>query len=118
MLLFITIAHIFIAVLLIVFVMLQDPKGGVLGLTGGGGSQQFMSSTGATHIFTRITKYLAIGFAITSISLTYMTSKKSSSVTDDYVAPITETQAPATTDAQAPAETPAENTGEQSETGK
>ena len=109
MLLLITIAHIIIAILLVAFVMLQDPKGGVLGIGGGGGSQQFMSSTGATHIFTRITKYLAIGFAITSITLTYMTSKTGDSVTDDYVPPAaTGTAAPGAAAEDAPAQAPAE----------
>lgn len=117
MLLFVTVIHLFVAVLLIGFVLLQDSKGGgVFGM--GGGSNQIMSSTGAANFMVKTTRWLAIVFAATCISLTILTSKSSNkSVVDDYApaagttTPAETLPTPAATDApaQAPAQTNPEN---------
>jgi len=105
MLLFVTLVHFFVAVLLIVFVLLQDSKGGgVFGMGASGGNQVF-SATGAANFFVKTTRVLAILFAVTCISLTYITTKKSSSVVDGFVpeAPASTPIAPATETTTAPA---------------
>lgn len=79
MFLFIAILHIIVCFLLVIFVLLQNPKGGALGVFGGGGSSVF-TSTGASDFLVNITKWCAIVFACTSILMAYMNSKKGSSV--------------------------------------
>lgn len=96
MLLFVTVLHLIVAVLLIVMVLIQDSKGsGAFGM-GGSGSNQVFSATGAANFLVTVTRTLAIIFAITCISLTYLTTRKSSSVVDDYVAPASAPAAGAT----------------------
>jgi preprotein translocase subunit SecG len=108
MLLFVTIVHFIVAALLIVFVLLQDSKGGgVFGMGSTGGNQVF-SATGAANFFVKATRALAILFAITCVTLTYMTTHKSGSVLDG-VAPTTAPAAPVETAAPA-ADAPATTT--------
>jgi preprotein translocase subunit SecG len=119
MLTLIAIVHSLIAVALILFVLLQDPKGGAAGVFGGGGggANSLFGATGADNFLTTTTKWLAIFFAITCIGLTYLTARRSGSVMDTYANPATET-APATAPepqqaapneaAPAPSEAPAE----------
>jgi len=83
MLTFLAIVHVIIAILLVLFVLLQDSKGGAMGvLSGGGGANTVFGSSGAGNFLTKITKWLAIFFAATCIILTTITSRKSDSVLD------------------------------------
>ena len=89
MLVFVATIHIVICVMLVGFVLMQNPKGGALGILGGqGGSKSVFSGTGASDFLVTITKWCAAIFAITSIQLAYMNTKKSSSVILD--APVQE----------------------------
>lgn len=100
MLTFITVLHIIVVVLLVICVLLQDSKGGALGIGGGAGSSQSLfGATGASNFLVKATRWLGVLFAFTCISLTYFSSHRggTGSVTDDYV--------PATAPATAPAET-------------
>lgn len=110
MILFVSIIHIFTALLLIAVVLLQDAKGGgAFGMGGGGGSNQILSSTGAASFLVNLTRTLAVIFAATSIGLTYMTTSHSGSVTDSYTPPPAaahSTSAPAAATAPAAAKTP------------
>jgi preprotein translocase subunit SecG len=84
MLAFVAVFHIIVAILLVIFVMLQDAKGGALGALGGGsGSSTMWGSTGAGNILVTITKWLSVVFAITCISLAYLTTKQKDSVVDN-----------------------------------
>jgi len=84
MLEFIAIIHIITCVTLVGFVLMQNPKGGALGILGGqGGSKSVFSGTGASDFLVTITRWCAVIFAITSIQLAYMNTKKSSSVVLD-----------------------------------
>ena len=80
----ITVVHLLTALVLIGFVLLQDPKGGgAMGVFGGGsGSNSLFGSTGAGNFLTAVTKGSAILFAITCIGLTYLISHSGSSVLD------------------------------------
>src|SRR4051812_44934426 len=83
MLTLLTIVHLVIGVSLVLFVLLQDPKGGAMGVFSGGSSaNSFFGSSGASNFLTTVTKWLAVLFAVSCLTLTYLTAKKSSSVMD------------------------------------
>lgn len=89
---FLTVTHLLVALILIVLVLVQDSKGGsVGGAFGGGGSQSILGATGAATIAQKLTRVVAILFAITCIALTIHSTGKNKSVMDGAaaVAPIT-----------------------------
>ncbi len=81
------IVHVIIAVLLVIFVLLQDSKGGAMGVFGGGSSNSFFGSTGATNFLVKATRWLAVGFAISCLTLTYVSTRRNTSVLDNTVIP-------------------------------
>ena len=94
MLEFVATVHIITCVILVGFVLLQNPKGGALGILGGqAGSKSVFSGTGASDFLVTVTKWCAVVFAITSIQLAYMNTKKGSSVILDE--PVQEETLPA-----------------------
>jgi preprotein translocase subunit SecG len=66
--------HIILAVFLIIFVLLQDSKGGAAGIFGGGSSRSVFGSTGGVTFLSKATTAVAILFSVTCLSLAYMTS--------------------------------------------
>ena len=107
MMTFVAIVHILVAFVLIGLVLIQDSKGGgALGIGGGGGSNSLLGATGAQTLAAKLTRVVAVIFAITCIGLTVMTSQKSKSVIDSSVIPAA---APTkdTPGTDAPAEAPA-----------
>lgn len=112
MLTLLAVVHILIGLALILFVLLQDPKGGAMGVfSGGSSSSSFFGASGASNFLTSATKWLAILFAASCLTLTYITSKRGSSVMDTYTPPAAATgtnpavdpKAQATPDAKSPA---------------
>lgn len=82
------IIHIILGLCLVLFVLLQDPKGGAMGVFSGGSSaNSFFGASGASNFLTSTTKWLAILFAVSCLGLTYMTAKRGSSVMDSYAPP-------------------------------
>ena len=80
MLSFISVIHILTCVFIVLFVLLQDPKGGVLGNLGGGaGGKSLFGSQGAGGFLVQAVKWLAVVFALTSISLSYISAQKNKS---------------------------------------
>jgi preprotein translocase subunit SecG len=71
---FIHIIHVFVCVLLILVVLLQQGKGGGMGAAFGGASTQVFGGRGAGNILTRATAICAAIFMITSVSLAYLSS--------------------------------------------
>src|SRR3954449_13435312 len=73
--------HLMIVATLIGAVLLQKSEGGGLGVGGGAG---FMSSRGTANLLTRTTGFLAVGFFITSLLLSWLASydRKPSSIID------------------------------------
>ncbi|KPF97710.1 preprotein translocase subunit SecG [Rhodopseudomonas sp. AAP120] len=65
----IIVIHLMLVLGLIGAVLLQKSEGGGLGVGGGGG---FMSSRGTANLLTRTTAILAVGFFITSLSLSWL----------------------------------------------
>jgi len=109
MMTFIAIIHIVVALILIGLVLVQDSKGGGLGI-GGGGSNSLLGATGATTLAAKATRFVAIAFALTCIALSIMTSKKEKSVLDSIpAAAATSPSTPESTPTATPAtnETPA-----------
>src|SRR6187401_2677628 len=73
--------HLMIVAVLIGAVLLQKSEGGGLGMGGGAG---FMSSRGTANLLTRTTAFLAAGFFVTSLVLSWLASydRKPSSIID------------------------------------
>jgi preprotein translocase subunit SecG len=93
MLTLVAIIHIVLALSLIGFVLIQDPKDGAMGVFGGGGgSNSFFGSTGAANFLTKATRIIAILFAGCCLFLAYMNSHKGGSVMDQMT-PTTSTPA-------------------------
>jgi preprotein translocase subunit SecG len=64
--------HLILALALIGIVLMQRSEGGGLGIGGGGGG---MSGRGAATALSKVTWALAIGFLITSLSLTILATR-------------------------------------------
>ena len=76
---FVSFIHALTCIFVVIFILLQDPKGGVLGaLGGGGGGKAFFGSDGGSSFLVTVTKWLAISFACTSFYLAYSSSQKDS----------------------------------------
>lgn len=90
---FISIVHIIIAFSLIGLVLVQDSKeGGALGM--GGGSNTIFGATGAQSLAAKLTRVVAILFAISCIILTVLTARQSRSVLEGAVLPTTPVASP------------------------
>ena len=77
MFIFIVTIHVLVSILLVTLVLLQNPKGGNIGFLGGqSGSKSVFSSTGASDFLLKATKWCAAIFALTSIQLAYMSSRR------------------------------------------
>src|SRR4051794_31246417 len=71
---FVNIVHIFVCLVLMFVVLLQQGKGGGMGSAFGGASAQVFGGSGAGNILTRATAICAGIFMLTSVSLAYMSS--------------------------------------------
>lgn len=71
---FVNIVHIFVCLVLMFVVLLQQGKGGGMGSAFGGASAQVFGGSGAGNILTRATAICAGIFMVTSVSLAYMSS--------------------------------------------
>ncbi|MDG2306498.1 MAG: preprotein translocase subunit SecG [Candidatus Binatia bacterium] len=119
----ITVVHVIACFFLIIVVLLQTGKGADMGAVFGGSSQTVFGSGGAATLLTRLTTYTAVIFMITSLFLTWFSTRSLTiSVADDIipaeppplVAPVSEPAAPvvaqdtpATSDSAAVADEPA-----------
>ncbi len=73
---FLLVLHILVCFILILVVLLQRGKGGDMGAAlGGGGSNTVFGSRGAGNFLTKLTTGAAIGFMLTSLSLSYLTNQ-------------------------------------------
>ncbi len=110
MMTFIAVLHLLVALLLIGLVLIQDSKGGgALGM--GGGSNSVLGAAGAESLWAKLTRIIAAIFAITCISLTYMTASQTKSIIDST--PVAPAAAPTTsTPEAAPTQTPASPAGD------
>ena len=94
----IIVIHLMIVSALIGVVLLQRSEGGGLGMGGGGGGG-FMTGRGTANLLTRATAFLAIGFFVTSLFLSWLAGldRKPASIIDTTTgAPTTQSPAPPT----------------------
>jgi len=77
---FLTVVHVFVSVFLVISILLQSSKGGGLaGMFGGGGSMGgVFGGRGAASFLAKITMWLGVGFAVTSISIALLSVGSSS----------------------------------------
>ncbi|MEK6201788.1 MAG: preprotein translocase subunit SecG [Desulfobulbaceae bacterium] len=73
----ITVVHVAICLFLIVIILLQHGKGADVGATFGGSGQSLFGSEGPLPLMNKITTTVAILFMLTSVSLAYFSSSKS-----------------------------------------
>lgn len=78
--LLLTILHVAVSVFLILVVLLQAGRGGGMGAAFGGASAQMFGGRGAGNFLSRITAASAVLFMTTSLTLSYMSSRKDSVV--------------------------------------
>ena len=71
---FVSILHVFVCLVLMGVVLLQQGKGGGMGSAFGGASAQVFGGSGAGNLLTRATAICAAIFMLTSVSLAYMSS--------------------------------------------
>jgi preprotein translocase subunit SecG len=85
-----TVVHVIVCAVLIVVVLLQHGKSADIAATFGGmGSQTAFGPRGTATVFSRLTTWCAIIFMLTSMFLTYITSRHGggSSVMDQVQTP-------------------------------
>lgn len=71
----IQILHVLVSITLILFILLQTGKGSDLGaMLGGGGANTLFGATGATTFLSKLTRYAAIIFMLTCLTLAYISA--------------------------------------------
>jgi preprotein translocase subunit SecG len=85
---FLSIIHVLVCVLLVLFILVQQGKGGGMGaaLGGGGGAAQVFGGRGAGNFLTRGTGICAFIFFATSVSLAYLSSSGDHALKDRQAA--------------------------------
>lgn len=110
MVIFVTILHVIMCLVLIAIVLLQTGKGASMGAAFGGGSNTIFGGAGPASFLNKITTIAAIVFMLTSFSLAILSSRGGSSSKVLDAVPVEQTQpAPETA-------TPASGEEESSET--
>lgn len=71
---FLNIVHVFVCLVLVGVVLLQQGKGGGMGAAFGGATTQVFGGRGAGNVLTRATAICAAIFMLTSVSLAYLSS--------------------------------------------
>jgi preprotein translocase subunit SecG len=99
----ITIVHVVACIVLILVVLLQAGKGANMGAVFGGSSQTVFGSSGPGSFLSKMTTAVAIIFMLTSLSLSYMVSRKGSSLMEGAAKPVAQQAVPTPKPAAAPA---------------
>ena len=103
----VTIIHVLSCIFLVLVVLLQTGKGADMGAVFGGSSSTVFGSSGAGTFLTRLTTATAIVFMLTSLSLTYFSSRRNLATVFD-TAPAASAPPAAAPEAAAPAPEAAE----------
>lgn len=74
----ILVIHILLAVGIVVLVLMQQGRAGAGGVFGGGASQTFFGSRGSFSMLMKITATMAMGFFVTSLWLSIIAQRESS----------------------------------------
>lgn len=100
----VVVVHVLVSLGLIGLIMIQQGKGAEAGASfGGGASQTVFGSQGSANFLTKTTKYLAIIFFVTSISLAVI-AKQRSEVSSQELLPTSSLVEKAVNSANAPSE--------------
>jgi preprotein translocase subunit SecG len=83
----IIVLHILVCIALILIVLLQAGKGAEMGAAFGGASQTIFGSAGAMGFLSKLTTAAAVIFMITSLLLTFSSTKKASTIMKERPAP-------------------------------
>ncbi|MCX8026230.1 MAG: preprotein translocase subunit SecG [Thermodesulfovibrionales bacterium] len=81
----VTIIHIIVCLFLVFIVLIQSGKGAEIGAAFGGSSQTLFGSRGAATFLNKLTTAAAIVFMLTSLALTFVTTKPKSIIKDTQV---------------------------------
>jgi len=84
----IVVVHVLVCIALILIVLLQAGKGAEMGAAFGGASQTIFGSAGAMGFLSKLTTVAAIIFMITSLLLTFSTTRKISTIMKERPAPM------------------------------
>jgi len=79
--------HVIVCFILILVVLLQAGRGASMGAAFGGASQTIFGATGAGTFLGKMTTVIAVVFMLTTLSLSYFSSGKTSSVVKGYTPP-------------------------------
>lgn len=92
---FVVVLHVIVGLALILIVLLQAGKGASMGAAFGGSSQTVFGSAGAGGFLSKLTTAVAVLFMITSLSLSTMFSKRTtSSMVTEEAGPVVEVPIP------------------------
>jgi len=83
----IVVLHILVCIALILIVLLQAGKGAEMGAAFGGASQTIFGSAGAMGFLSKLTTVAAVIFMITSLLLTFSSTKRASTIMKERTAP-------------------------------
>jgi preprotein translocase subunit SecG len=83
----IIVVHILVCIALIMIVLLQAGKGAEMGAAFGGASQTIFGSAGAMGFLSKLTTVAAVIFMITSLLLTFSSSRRGSTIMKEGPAP-------------------------------
>jgi preprotein translocase subunit SecG len=113
----ILIVHVIVSLALILIVLLQTGKGAEMGASFGGSNQTVFGSRGSATFMSKITTGAAILFMVTSLSLAYLSSRRTTSIMKDTAVPVeapVQTAVPAAGEAMPlPADIPTEPVAEE-----
>ena len=83
----IVVLHVLVCIALILIVLLQAGKGAEMGAAFGGASQTIFGSAGAMGFLSKLTTVAAVIFMITSLLLTFSSTKRASTVMQERPTP-------------------------------
>ena len=98
----ITLVHVLVCIILILVVLLQAGKGANMGAAFGGSSQTVFGSSGAGTFLGKMTTIVAAVFMLTSLTLSYFSVNKGSSIMDSASRSETRKAAPQATQKPVP----------------
>jgi preprotein translocase subunit SecG len=91
----IVVVHIIVCIALILIVLLQAGKGAEMGAAFGGASQTIFGSAGAMGFLSKLTTVAAVIFMITSLLLTFSSTRRGSTIMKERPAPAAPSEMPA-----------------------
>ena len=83
----IVVLHVLVCIALILIVLLQAGKGAEMGAAFGGASQTIFGSAGAMGFLSKLTTVAAVIFMITSLLLTFSSTRRGSTIMKERPAP-------------------------------